>query len=309
MLKNLVDGSAGHAVFLVKQKTVGVTAKGQKYLSLVVEDKDLEMQAKVWSADDEHAEFSAGDFICGEFRASIYNERLQLTISKIEIPEEGTFNKTDFYKSTKYSIDQMYTKLVAYADAVEYEPYRHLLRSFLTDPQLKELLCEYPGAVKMHHTFYGGLLQHTYFVTRSAIGLAQMYHANIDLCTTAAILHDIGKLKELSGYPGTTFTENGVGYGHIVMGALLIHDRAKECGLSGDALLKLEHCVLAHHGELEWGSPAYPACQEAMIVHMADNLDAKLEMMTEVLDTADARQETGRLTDKSFALKTSLFRF
>ena len=73
--------------------------------------------------------------------------------------------------------------------------------------------------------------------------------------------------------------------------------------------MKLEHCVLAHHGELEWGSPTYPACPEAIIVHMADNLDAKLEMMTEVLDAADARQETGRLTDKSFALKTSLFRF
>lgn len=305
-LNELSENSKGRQVFWVRQKSSGVTAKGANYFSLVVGDSTLELNAKVWDSDNEKAEFVTGDFIVADFKCQIYNGQLQLTLGSIEIAGNTEYDQTEFFKTTKYDIDQMYTKLCEYARSVKTCCYHDALLSLFDDSEFERKFKQHPAAVSVHHAFVGGLLQHTFFVTRNAAALAKSYCADYDLCVTAAIFHDLGKMTEISCFPKVEMTVDGIGIGHVVLSSNAAYQSVIKSGATEEQALKLFHCILAHHGTKEWGSPVVPSCIEAMIVHVADLLDAKVEVMRE---TYEDDKSDGCVTEYNRILGTSLLKF
>ena len=156
----------------------------------------------------------------------------------------------------------------------------------MEDREFINSFAKHSAAKTVHHSFVGGLLEHTVSVTRFAAFIADAYPAiNRDLLITAALLHDIGKTKELSFFPMNEYTDDGQMLGHIVIGAEMIHDKASRIEGFPELLeTELKHCILAHHGEYEYGSPKKPSLIEALALNLVDNLDAKLETMTELLE-------------------------
>lgn len=181
----------------------------------------------------------------------------------------------------------MYEELLAFIKSVKNPYLNRLLSSFFVDDAAFAKAFQFHSAAKtVHHGFVGGLLEHTLSVTKLCDYYAGYYkELNRDLLITAAIFHDIGKTKELSRFPENDYTDDGQLLGHIIIGTEMVSERMKEIeGFPASIAVELKHCILAHHGELEYGSPKKPALLEALALNFADNTDAKMETMIEALN-------------------------
>jgi len=196
------------------------------------------------------------------------------------------YNEADYMPISRYNIDTMYQELLSYVHHIE-EPYLKALAVsfFMEDKSFIKSFKGHSAAKSVHHGFVGGLLEHTLSVVKLCDFFSSRYPIiNKDLLITAALFHDIGKTKELSVFPENDYTDEGQLIGHIIIGATMLHDRIKEIiGFPEVLETELKHCILSHHGELEYGSPKKPALVEAMALNLADNTDAKMETMTEIL--------------------------
>ena len=203
---------------------------------------------------------------------------------------EGEYLPSDYMPSTQYDVEDMYKQLMGYIHSVD-EPHLSALlkKLFVDNKDFVKAFKQHSAAKSMHHGFIGGLLEHTLSVTKLCAGFADHYSLlNHDLLITAAICHDIGKISELSSFPENDYTDEGNLLGHIVMGVEMINDLVKEIdGFPKILETELKHCIVAHHGKLEFGSPKVPAISEAMALHFADNLDAKMQSMKELIDGVD----------------------
>ena len=219
----------------------------------------------------------------------VFNGNLQLNARRIRRASEGEFDPKDFFPVTEKSVEDMYRQLLGFIEKVK-EPHLHeLLESFFVkDKAFAREFAKHSAAKSVHHGFIGGLLEHTLSVTTLCDFYTTQYSfLNADLLLAAAMLHDIGKLKELSDFPGNDYTDEGQRLGHIVMGVEMIGPRmAAIPGFPPTLATELKHCILAHHGEFEFGSPKKPAIVEALALNFADNTDAKLEIMKEALANA-----------------------
>ena len=195
---------------------------------------------------------------------------------------------------SRYNIEDMYKELMGYVDSVK-EPHLHELLElfFVKNTAFIKSFKEHSAAKSIHHGFVGGLLEHTLSVTKLCDFYTTRYpHLNHDLLITAAICHDIGKTKELSLFPSNDYTDEGQLLGHIIIGAQMIHDLIKEIpDFPLDLENQLVHCILAHHGELEYGSPKKPAMVEAVALNLADNTDARMETLTEIFAADKSKKE------------------
>ena len=219
-----------------------------------------------------------------------FNNALQLNVKKIRIADEGEYAQDDYMPCTKKDVDEMFADLLKLVDSLEHSYYKTLLKSFFVDD--KETAAEFKrhsAAKTIHHGYIGGLLEHSLAVAKMCDYYTTYYkRLNRDLLITAALLHDIGKIYELSGFPENDYTDAGQLLGHIVMGTMMIRDRIKDIpDFPAKAANELEHCILAHHGELEYGSPKKPALLEALALSFADNTDAKIQTFMEALDAKD----------------------
>ena len=188
----------------------------------------------------------------------------------------------------------MYQELLSWIGTVKNQYLSAILTYyFIQDQETVKRFRMSSSAKSVHHGFVGGLLEHTLSVTRFCDFMAKSYGIlNRDLLITAAILHDIGKTKELSLFPQNDYTDDGQLLGHIMIGAEMVHDAAQKIeGFPMELENQLKHCILAHHGELEYGSPKKPAMVEAVALNLADNADAKMETLTELFDAAPAGNE------------------
>ena len=204
------------------------------------------------------------------------------------------YNPADYLPVSENSTDDMYSQLRAFIDSVENTYLSALLKKlFVEDEAFVKAFEGHSAAKTVHHGFIGGLLQHTLAVTKMCVFLADNYPIlDRDLLVTAAIFHDIGKVSELSDFPANDYTDDGQLLGHIFIGAELIGNKVRQIsGFPPVLATELRHCILAHHGELEYGSPKKPAIAEAMALNFADNTDAKLETMTEIYDKANPTTE------------------
>ncbi len=291
-LSELKEGSHIQGVYLCKQKTAAVTKNGKNYENVILQDKSGTLDAKIWDPYSEGIEeFEVLDYIYVSGSVSSFNGSLQASLRQVRRATESEYIPADYVPVTKQNRNVMLQELLSIKDQVEDPYYRRLLDSFFVeDTDFLQSFQDHSAAKSVHHSFVGGLLEHTLAVCRLCLYLSAHYPVlNKDLLLTSAMLHDIGKTRELSLFPLNDYTDDGQLVGHIVIGTEMIHDHIKEIPGFPELLeIELKHCILAHHGEYEFGSPKKPAIVEAVALNMADNLDAKLETMKEILENGPA---------------------
>ncbi len=294
-LKELRDGEMFSENYFCKQKQTLQTKAGKSYYSLLLQDKTGTMDGKVWELNAGIEHFEALDYIRVEGQVVSFQGTLQLNIRRARRLSEGEYDVSDFMPCTKKNTGAMYQELLDYIASLKDNKLRELAESyFKEDARFKEMFLKHSAAKTMHHNFVGGLLEHTLSVTKLCAYLAEHYPVlDRDLLLTAAMFHDVGKLSELSAFPENDYTDAGQLLGHIYIGADWLSKRMEKIGgFPVKRKNELLHCILSHHGELEFGSPKKPELAEAIALSMADNLDAKLEGVTALFE---GTEETGWL--------------
>ncbi len=289
-ISELREGGRIQDVYLCKHKQSAVTKNGKNYETVILQDRTGQIDAKIWDPTSEGiGEFEVLDYIYVAGTVSSYNGSLQASLKQVRKADPGEFIPADYLPVSKRNTKVMYQELLGYAGSVKNPYLSRLLKAFFVeDKEFLQSFARHSAAKTVHHSFVGGLLEHTVSVARMASFIADNYPAvNRDLLLTAALLHDIGKTKELSYFPMNEYTDDGQLLGHITIGAEMIHDKAAKIEDFPELLeTELKHCILSHHGEYEYGSPKKPALIEALALNLADNADAKLETMTEALENA-----------------------
>ena len=285
-IDGLCEGETIRNVYLCKGKRSAETRNGKPYDNLILQDKTGILDGKVWDPNSQGiADYDEKDFIEVFGDVINYNGNLQLNIRQIRKAEEGEYNPADYMPTTDKSVDGMYEELTAYIRQISNKYLRQVLEFYyIKDEAFIKKFKAHSAAKTVHHGFSGGLLEHTLSVTRMCDYFATSYSIlNRDLLLSSAILHDIGKVKELSDFPDNDYTDEGQLIGHIVIGVEMIDDAIRSIpDFSVKLAHELKHCIVAHHGELEYGSPKKPALAEAVALNMADSTDAKLQTLTEL---------------------------
>ncbi len=270
--------------FVATNRQLRTKADGSSYLSLTLCDGTGQIEARVWEARDA-GEFASGDIVKLRGQVCRYQEKLQIKVDRLRradpATDAGEYDLGDFVPKTSYDVEQMWTKLAGYVGSFTDPHLRALLTLFLDDPAVAAALREAPAAKAMHHAWIGGLLEHTVSLL-DLCELAAGHYPEVhrDLLLAGAILHDIGKLHELSWGTSFAYTVEGQLLGHITIATGMI-DR-KIAGLPEfppRLRTLLLHIVLSHHGRLEFGSPKLPMTAEALLFHYLDDLEAKMQTM------------------------------
>ncbi len=295
-IKDIKDGEQIQGIYLCKQKTSAVTKNGKPYENVILQDKTGSIDCKIWDVKSAGImDFDPLDYVDIVADASIFNGGMQLSIKRTRVAGEGEYNPADYLPVSSRDVGEMYKELLALIGSVSNRYLKMLLEEFFVKDEAFIKSFKYTSAAKsVHHSFVGGLLEHTLSVANTCDYIAGKYPiVKRDLLITAAICHDIGKVREFSPFPVNDYTDEGNLLGHIVMGSEMI---GKVCdtidGFPKDLENELKHCILAHHGKLEFGSPKKPALIEAVALNYADDLDAKMETFKEALESTS---ETGWL--------------
>lgn len=286
-IKELREGDMISSIYLCKDKKTLQTKAGKNYYSMQLHDKTGSVDGKVWDLSNGIGHFESMDYIQVDAQVVSFQGSLQLNIRRVRKAEEGEYDPVDYMPCSKRNIDEMYQELVELIHTVREEHLHKLLEMvFVDDPDFIKAFKIHSAAKTMHHNFAGGLLEHSLSVARLCEFYVKRYPVlNHDLLITAALCHDIGKMSEISSFPENDYTDEGQLIGHIVTGTIMLDEKMKQIeGFPVKLGSELKHCILAHHGELEFGSPKKPALIEAVALAFADNTDAKLEGFIELLD-------------------------
>lgn len=307
MVKELLDYEIGEQVdlyLLIKSVTKGLASNGKPFLTLILQDRSGGIEAKLWDTTDEQVQLYQPETIvrvAGELHN--YRGRLQLKIKRIRpaTPQDGV-HISDFLETAPMTKEEISSKITQYIFEMTNPNIqritRHLLKKYF------DQFLEYPAATKNHHEFISGLAYHVVCMLDLAKALCELYPSlDRNLLYSGIILHDLGKVIELSGPVSAAYTVEGNLLGHITIIVNEIGKAAEELGIHGEEVVVLQHIVLSHHGQLEWGSPKQPMIKEAEILHMIDNIDAKMNM----LDRALKRVKPGEFTERIFALDNRAF--
>ncbi len=287
-IKELKEGDRVSDIYLCKHKQAAVTKNGKPYENVILQDKTGTIDAKVWEPNNP----GIGDYNtldCIEVYGDVNNFQgaLQINVKRIRVCKENEYNAADYLPVSSKDTGVMYQELTALIQSIQDPYYKQLLESFfIKDEEFKKLFCSSSAAKVVHHGFVGGLLEHTLSVTKLCDYYCSAYPIlKRDLLLTAAMCHDIGKVHEISPFPENDYTDDGQLLGHIVMGSQMVAEKAAEInGFPHVVLTQLQHCILAHHGKYEFGSPKIPALIEAVALSYADDTDAKLETFKEILE-------------------------
>lgn len=277
-------------VYLCKSKQIALTKAGKEYGNLVLQDKTGTVDAKIWDLGSPGiGNFEALDYIWVDADVTVFQNTNQLNIKRIRKADEGEYIPGDYLPVSLKDIPLMFQELKDYVNSIKNDKLHRLAASFfIDDKEFGKAFCFHSAAKSVHHGYVGGLLEHTLSVVKLCDYYAGYYPlVNRDLLLTAAMFHDIGKTKELSVFPENDYTDDGQLLGHIVIGTEMIGERIKTIpGFPEKMASELKHCILSHHGELEYGSPKKPALLEALALSYADNTDAKMQTMIESLRAA-----------------------
>lgn len=288
-IQELREGERISQVYLCKNKITATTKAGRSYYSLTLQDKTGTIDGKVWELSGAIDHFETMDFIQVDGEVTMFNNVMQINVRRIRRAKEGEYEPKDYFPVSDKNLDALYKELCGYIAMIKQPHLKKLAESyFVEDKAFVKAFKEHSAAKSVHHGFIGGLLEHTTAVTRLCKFYCEQYPIiNRDLLLTAALFHDIGKMRELSAFPENDYTDEGQLLGHILIGSDMIAERARQIpGFPVKLLSELRHCILAHHGEYEYGSPKKPAIIEAAALYFADNTDAKLQIMKELLENA-----------------------
>ncbi|MDZ5470198.1 3'-5' exoribonuclease YhaM [Bacillus sp. 31A1R] len=307
MTKGILHYEVGEQVekfLLIKNSTKGIASNGKPFLTLIFQDQSGDIEAKLWDASDEDEKrYSPQSIVKVQGDILNYRGRNQLKLKQIR-PSTPTdaVKLEDFLESAPVSKDEMNSKITQYIFEMKNPNIQRITRHLLKKHQ--NAFIEFPAATKNHHEFVSGLAYHVVSMLDLAKAISDLYPSlDKDLLYAGVILHDLGKVIELSGPISTTYTVEGNLLGHITIMVTEIGKAADELGISGEEVMILQHIVLSHHGKAEWGSPKPPLIKEAEILHYIDNLDAKMNM----LDRALERVKPGEYTERVFALDQRSF--
>lgn len=308
-IESFREGEGINDIYLVRSKKSDVTKTGKPYDKLVLADKTGSVDAMIWDPSSAGIDdFDTLDYICINAVVNSYQGANQLNIKRARKCSEGEYDPTDYLPVSERNIDEMWTELTAHIDGVKNPYLKQLLDAFFGDEDFAKKFKKSSAAKAVHHGFVGGLLEHTLSVTNMCEYYTKAYPMlSRDLLISVAILHDIGKTRELSDFPQNDYTDEGQLMGHIVIGAHMVMEKMDDIeGFPEKLYSEVTHCILAHHGEYEFGSPKKPALMEAVALHFADNTDAKMETMKEIFSatTDDGWLGYNRLIDSNIR-KTS----
>ncbi|MCI5723795.1 MAG: HD domain-containing protein [Erysipelotrichaceae bacterium] len=289
---------------LIKDVKNGTTNKGAQYLSLVVQDSSGFMDAKFWDVKQEDKDaVKVGHVQEVSFEVLDYNKNLQLRINRITPIDESQLNMSEFVISSSQSEQERRDKLQAILNSIHNDVYRTLVMGMLKYVGRKFI--DYPAASQIHHNYLGGLSEHSISMVEVCQMLCKHYpQLDYDLLVSGALIHDIGKTSEMSGAIATEYTLEGKLEGHIsIANGWLTEVAAQEHLEDREETVLLHHMILSHHGKMEFGSPVTPRLQEAEVLYLVDNLDARMNMLKQALDTV----KPGNWTTKLFALENRQF--
>ncbi|MEG0318690.1 MAG: HD domain-containing protein [Niameybacter sp.] len=280
--------------YLCKYKQLLKNKNGKDYLTVKLQDETGTIEGKIWAIHPGIEAFQVDDVVQVEAEVVLYQENLQANIGKIKRAEDGTYDLNTLLPRTPKDVKVLEAKLFAMIDEVQDTGIKKLLETLFYDETIYKYFMMGAAAKSVHHAYLGGLLEHTVTVAEVGKFLASCYEpVNLDLVIAGCLLHDIGKLYELSAFPKNDYTDEGQLLGHIMLGVEKVNEAKYNIPeLSNEALLLIKHTILAHHGEYEYGSPKRPKCIEAMIVHLADYSDSKLKMFEEVLRGSEPTEQS-----------------
>lgn len=307
MAKGILHYEVGEQVdlfLLIKSSTKGIASNGKPFLTLILQDQSGEIEAKLWdaSAKDEE-QYIAQNIVKVYGDIHHYRGRNQLKIRNIRLAEpHEQVSAADFVETAPMAQEDMIQKITQYIFEMKNANIQRITRHLLKKHQ--KAFLTYPAATKNHHEFASGLAYHVVSMLDLAKVISDLYPSlDRDLLYAGVILHDLGKVTELSGPIATNYTVEGNLLGHISIMVTEIAEAAKELQIEGEEVMVLQHLVLSHHGKAEWGSPKPPMIKEAEILHYIDNIDAKMNMLDRALD----KVKPGEFTERIFALDNRSF--
>ena len=278
-------------VFLVGNKQLRPNRNGNLYLQMQLTDRSGGINAMMWNAtDDIYRSFENGQYVNVTGTAQLFQGEMQLIATKIQTVADDQINEEDFIRVTTLAIDQLTLRLGEILRGISDVPLRNLADCFLLD---EEFMCKYtsaPAAIKNHHAYRGGLLEHVVNMLEVVLRIADLYpQLDQDMLLFGVFLHDMAKIDELSYERDFAYTDEGQLIGHIVMAVSLLEAKIRESEkLSGEEMppetaLRLKHMIVSHHGQYDFGSPKLPMTLEAVALHQIDNLDAKLHSLDQLM--------------------------
>ena len=302
MIADFTDHDHIEGQFLLGSVSKGVNANGGSYFSVELRDASGQITAKKWDATlaDEEI-FVTGNVIHITGETNRYKDALQLKILNADVVPIDHIDVTKFVKAPPVSKDELVSRFDAYVDGLNNEDCKSLIRYFMA--KFNDKLLTYPAAVSIHHEYSSGLLMHSITMADIASYLAPIYDADRDLLIAGCLLHDMGKIIELEGPIVYKYSLEGKLLGHISIMAAEIRKAAEELNITSEIPVLLEHMVLSHHGQQEFGSPVMPLTKEALLLSLIDNLDSKMV----VVNKAIVDVEPGNFSNKIFPLDNRSF--
>lgn len=303
-VEKLNPGDSVENFFLIHRATQGVTAQGKDYMTLYLQDKSGDIEAKLWTVTKDDMKILKPEIIVWVKGDVInYRGRKQMKVNQFRLATAEDGVKTqDFVDGAPLSPNEIQDELSHFILEIENAHLQRITRHLLKKYQDK--FFTYPAASSHHHNFAGGLSYHVLTMLKIAKSLCDIYPLlNRSLLYSAIILHDIGKVRELSGPVATTYTVEGNLLGHISIASDEVAEAAKELGIDSEEVMLLRHMILAHHGKMEFGSPKLPHLKEAEILFFIDNIDAKMNMF----DKAFKKTEKGQFTERIFGMDNRQF--
>ena len=300
-MKKIVDLIASNneeveLILKLSNIVVKKTTSGDDYASMLGFDGDDKIEAKIWSYNDEMKQVLVnGEVYKVVARTKQYQNRTQLNIVSLEKVSSDDYDLSMFYEYAKLSSDELAKQINGYFIKIDNKVLKSVV-SVLLKKYFNEFF-EYPAAVSMHHNYYSGLAYHTYSMLKLSDAYLELYpFINKDLVYSGIILHDLGKIIELSGAKGTEYTKKGNLLGHISLGANEIYKASSDLGVENtEEVINLLHIVLAHHGQLEYGSPKEPLTAEAALIHFLDYNDSRLATLENEINKVEKGEYTAQI--------------
>ncbi|WP_281183023.1 3'-5' exoribonuclease YhaM [Staphylococcus schleiferi] len=303
-VETLQPGDTVDHFFLIRRATQGVTAQGKDYMTLHLQDKSGEIEAKLWTVSKEDIPLLQPERII-HVKGDIinYRGRKQMKLNQFRLATDQDGMRTqDFIDGAPMSPEEIKDAMQEYIFEIENAPLQRVTRYLLN--KYEDRYFVYPAASSHHHNFVSGLSYHVLTMLKIARSLCDIYpELNRSLLYSGIILHDMGKVRELSGPVATSYTLEGNLLGHISIASDDVADAARELNVDGEEILLLRHLILAHHGKLEYGSPKLPQVKEAEILNYIDNIDARMNMF----DKAFKKVNKGQFTERIFGLENRQF--
>jgi 3'-5' exoribonuclease len=268
--------------FVVASKQVKVKKNGEPYLALTLADRSGQIEAKMWDNVDEFIlAFEQDDFLKVKGLVNKYKNRFQLTIHKLRRMEEGDIDFTDYLPKTSKDIGELWRTLTEFVATFQNPHLKSLVELFMADSEIAERYRNAPAAKTLHHAYIGGLLDHVVSLFQSCDLMSRNYpQVNRDLLLTGAFLHDIGKIQELTYNRAFSYSTRGQLLGHMIIELEMLQAKlAKLPSFPEELKILLEHMIISHHGQYDFGSPKLPMFPEALMLHYLDDLDSKMEAM------------------------------